>query len=180
MTKKIEGQYFSIESIFSLNKFIWTQWYTFHDFAGKFRQNITNFRSSCENVFANDSFPGKKYAKSPSGSVENSCDNRADNFLSKIHCFKFYKRFRSIFERKYQTVNFFQKRNNLLDKDPLDGKTHFYSRLEIHRQSMTSLRPRAEKNSETFLFSKKETSPKTFIWARRGLFDYHPKKRQKN
>ena len=62
--KKFEGHYFSIENIFSLNKFIWTQWYTFHEFAGKFRQNITNFRSSCQNVFAIDSLPGKKTAKS--------------------------------------------------------------------------------------------------------------------
>ena len=58
--KTIVDHYFSIKNIIFLNKFIWTQWCTFHESDEFFRQNIKNFRSSCENVFANDSFPQRK------------------------------------------------------------------------------------------------------------------------
>ena len=130
--------------------------------------------------FANDSFPGKKSAKSPSGSVENTCDNRADSFFSKFHCFKFFKRFRSILRETTKLLKFFsEKKQSPWKSSSRQTKRIFDNRLEIHRQSMTILRSRAEKNSKTFFFQKKTFSLKTFIWAQGRLCDYHAKKRQK-
>ena len=130
--------------------------------------------------FANDSFPGKKSAKSPSGSVENTCDNRADSFLSKFHCFKFFKRFRSIFERNHQTVKiFFRKETISLKKFLETDQTHFWQPVGDSSPKYDNSPLKSRKKFKNIFFSKKTFSLKTFIWAQGRLCDYHAKKRQK-
>ena len=127
-------------------------------------------------------FSKKKIHKEFSGGVESSYDQSVDFFRSKIHFLKFFKKLRSISERKYQTVKKIFKKETISLKKSSSRQTKriFDNRLEIHRQSMTILRPRAEKNSRTFFSQKKTFSLNTLIWAQGRLFDNHPSKRQKN
>ena len=58
-------------------------------------------------------------------------------------------------------LSFFSEKNQSPWKSSSRHKKRIFdNRLEIHRQSMTILRPRAEKNSKTFLFKKKECPSK--------------------
>ena len=160
--KTILDHYFSNnKNIFLLNKSIWTQWCAFHESVGKFRQNVTKLDSSCENVFANETFPRKKSTKS-SLEAWNPAMTKVLIFSGqKSIFFKFFKKLRSISERKYQTVKKIFKKETISLKKSSSRQTKriFDNRLEIHRQSMTILRPRAEKNSRTFFSQKKNILP---------------------
>ena len=138
-------------------------------------------RSSCENVFAIDSLPLKKSAKSPSGGVESSCDNRADIFCQKFIVINFFEGCAHFLRGNTKLLFFFQKRNNLLEKVPLDRKNAF---LTIGWRFISKVwqfsAQELKKTQKLSFFQKKEKSLKTFIWAQRGLFDNHPKKLQKN
>ena len=103
--KTILDHYFSNnKNIFSLNKFIWTQWCAFHESAAKFRQNLTKFRSSCENVFAIEPFPRKKSTNSSLEAWNPAMTKVLFFFGQKSIFFKFFKKLRSISEKKYQTI----------------------------------------------------------------------------
>ena len=125
--KTILDQFFPKKMICFRNKFIWTQWCTFHESAGRFRQDITNFHLSCENVFAMDFFSVENSAKSHSGSVASSFDNRADIFPSKFDLSNFFQKFRLNFERNYQTFEyFFRKEKISLINFLWTDQTHFW------------------------------------------------------
>ena len=76
-------------------------------------------------------------------------------------------------------IFFSEKRPSPWKSTSRQKKRFFDNRLEIHRQSLTILRLRAGKNRKPSFFQKNEMSLKTFFWAQRRLFEYHPKKRQK-
>ena len=122
----------------------------------------------------------KNSAKSPSGSVDSSSDNRADIFCQKIIVINFLKGSAHFLREKTKFLSFFQKKNNLVDEVPLDRKNAFLQSVGDSSPKYDNFPPMSWKKRRNFpFFKKKEKSLKTFIWAQRCLFDYHPKKRLK-
>ena len=160
--KTILDHYFSNnKNIFLLNKSIWTQWCAFHESAGKFRQNLTKLDSSCKNVFANETFPRKKSTKS-SLEAWNPAMTKVLIFSGqKSIFFKFFKKFRSISERKYQTVKIiFRKETISLKKFPRDRPNAFLTmgwRFIAKVWQFSAQEPK--KKSKTFFFQKKIVFP---------------------
>ena len=132
--------------------------------------------------FCNWTFSQKKIHKEFFGSVESSYDKDADFFRSKIHFLEFFKKLRSISERKYQTVKkIFRKETISLKKFPRDRPNAFLTigwRFIAKVWQFSAQEPK--KNQKHFFSKKKSFSLNTLIWAEGRLFDNHPKKRQKN
>ena len=138
-----------------------------------FCQSPKNNHPTTEKSFWGQSFTRKRQfsVAKPSGGMESNFFKPAENFFSKFHCFKFFKRFRSIFERNYQTVNFFsEKKQSPWKSSSRQKKRILDSRLEVHCQSMTILRPGAEKKHKNISSFKKQNFPSKHSLGHRDAF----------
>ena len=170
--KTLLDHYLSIiKNIFSLNKFIWTQWCAFHESAGKFRQNLTKFRSSCENVFATERFPRKKTTKS-SMEAWNPAMTKVLVFSGqKSIFFNFFKRLRSISERKYQTFKkSFRKETISLKKFPRDRPNAFLTIGWRFIAKVWQFSAQEPKKNQKHFFSKKNHFPSILSFGHRDAF----------
>ena len=103
-------------------------------------------------------------------------------FFVKKSLFKnFLKGSAQFLRENTKLLSFFSEKNNLFEKVTLYRKNAFSTIgwrfiAKVWQFSAQEL----EKPEKLPFFKKKEMSLKTFIWAQRRLFNYHPKKRQKN
>ena len=132
--------------------------------------------------FCKWNFSKKKIHKEFSGGVESSYDQSVDFSRQKSIFFKFFKKFRSISERKYQTVKkIFRKETISLKKFPRDRPNAFLTNGWRFIAKVWQFSAQEPKKIQEHFFPKKKTfSLNTLIWSQGRLFDNHPKKRQKN
>ena len=102
-------------------------------------------------------FPAKKNsARSPSGSVDSSSDNRADIFCQKFIVLSFLKGSAHFLRENTKLLTFFQKRNNLLEKAPLDRKNAFLQSVGDSSPKYDNSPPKSWKKRRNFLFFQKK------------------------
>ena len=121
--------------------------------------------------FCNWVFSGEKIRKESLWKREIQLWQPCWYFLSKTHRFSFFKRFSSLFERKYQTVKFFfQKRNNLLEKTPLDRKNAFLQSVGDSSPKYDNFPRKSWKKRRNLPFFKKKECPSKHSFGHREAF----------
>ena len=114
--------------------------------------------------------------------MESSCDNRADIFCQKFIVINFLKGSAHFLREKTKFLSFFQKKNNLVVKVPLDRKKcNFTVGWRFIAKVWQFYAQELKKNSETFLFSKKKKRPSKHSFGHREAFSIIiPKNDKKN